>query len=884
MAATQTDEKHVLVSSRSRFCFLPNKKKRQFSLLSFCCCWTPTGQHFSFSLVILLRQYLVSQNSASTKADCSFRIVSVGKGLNVIFPRILVQMWSSFLNQIQQRIDDAADLLGDEEGEELEVKEENVDERPHTQGQGGPVGSSSSPQDFVDTPQYTSTAAVSSNAQGWEDEGLDDLVPPTPEETHPPLPSAKPSAATEVNAPDFSVASSNTVEIAASGSDVAVDKENCPRTGEDKEVTDKGDAKAEPENAASSSARSEMQADVVVETPAELDATDVPRVAAPPVQPVSEEQSQPPPSVIAEEQGARSFPPLLVSTDAATDHNTDAGPVLSLGASGELKEIQKRSGVAHAHDTHNTSGSVATDATDPQPEPPADTTREADTGLSSASPLSNAAKESGDVAQLLRFQQQLAEEMENVAGLQKENSLLKAQVRALKAELSTANARLVKTAGSEEQISMLIEKLGKEKERHKTAANERSELEEHVQDLEEELEEFRLKEQAWISGNEQQRQNESAAQQRIAQLEKELRARDSLMEETSAKLRETTHQNSVLQRQVEELKSSYSTQLDTVRETNSDTVDQLRREVEQLRSSLQTLSTEYDTRTTELEREVQQSNMRAHQAEARFSEVELGSVNTLQDLRRELEDSQRSIAAWKAEAQKTRSEYTELLDQYAALKRSRAAAEAELRERLAAESGTVTELRKGHFEWEARYQALQETLRAAQSESEEQRKAIMQLEAANQKLKITTADSFNRSQSEVSIGSPVPTKGSLEASLSGSPFTSRPGGRAAVAGVPMNPFANRERPVWSDTTDRKTRERLEQEVVRQSMELERMRQVANENAEWKNRYLQLQSQHDLLLQLHGQLEEQVSGLRAKATTLPPAPAAEASKALSTPAQ
>ncbi|KAG5484010.1 hypothetical protein LSCM1_05862 [Leishmania martiniquensis] len=480
----------------------------------------------------------------------------------------------------------------------------------------------------------------------------------------------------------------------------------------------------------------------------------------------------------------------------------------------------------------------------------------------SPSPPLEMARECSDVGQLLRFQQQLAEEMESVTKLQRQNASLKERVSALEEQLANSTASLSRTADSERQVSLLIERLGKEKERHKAVAEERSQLKERVQDLEEELEEYRVREEGWISGQEQQQENEIAARQRIAQLEDDARSCNAAVDDLRTQLREAKHLNVVLQNQVEELKVSYSAQLDTVKVSSSDTVDQLRQEVEQLRSSLQNLSTEYDTRTTELELEVRNANMRAHQAEARLSEMEFGSVNTLRDLRSELEDSQRSSATWKAEAQKARNEYTELLDQYASLKRSRAAAEADLRDRLSSESNTVAALRKGIREWEDRYLALQESLGATQGEIKEQRTTIMQLESTIQKLKVASGDMPSRSQSDVLMSSDAPPmKTSLsEPLLSRSPLTQQLGGRPMPA-LPLNPFMNMERPAWSDSTDRKTRERLEQEVVRQSAELERVRAVAADGAVWKGKYNRLQEEHDLLLQLYGQLEEDVSALR-----------------------
>ncbi|KPI90206.1 hypothetical protein ABL78_0724 [Leptomonas seymouri] len=785
-------------------------------------------------------------------------------------------MWSSFLDQIQQRIDEAADLLGDEEGEEVE-EEESLHQHAHIQPNSGQTRRSSAPQGPSNNVlQATSVAAAHGGTQGWEEDDLKDLTPSTTAASPPPvLLPATAKSAEELEASEEAVSGTATVAsdpVPAPGASSVADKvhKGVHEWGGETEVG------TDTANSLRVSPRATLEAAAGVLAAAQLE--------LPPASTVGESPTLPP-SVSAGEHGASSS----ASVDSTDAPRPTTAAVPNASAEGnkkpeghpkaeEFEELEVVEGRGEPSEDARVSvtQSVSTLANPAAVEQQSGASAEAASTCDEVSPSpslppsSKRVVEPGDEAQLLRFQQQLAVEMENVANLQKENLLLKGRVSALEDDLSSANARLAAGAGCEEQLSLLIERLGKEKERHRAAASERSRLEEHVQDLEEELEEYRVKEQGWIDGSEQQRQNEDAAQQHIAKLEREVRTQNSLTEDLNAKLRETTHQNSVLQHQVEELKAAYSTKLDTMRESNSDTVDQLRCEVEQLRSSLQNLSIEYDMRTAELEREVQRSNMRVHQAEARFSEVEFGSVNTLQDLRNELEDSQRSISTWKAEAQRTRSEYTELLDQYASLKRSRAAGDTDLRERLAAESATVAELREGIRNWEARYQALQETLRATQAESEDQRKTIMLLEAASQKPKTGAADNVLHSQSDVSSSSLTLTKGSsLEASPSALPFSSRPAGRAAAVGVPMHPFVKRECPVWNDSTDRKIRERLEQEVLRQSTELERLRQVAKESSEWKSKFLQLQTENDLLLQLYGQLEDDVTALKSTDGAAPP---------------
>ncbi|KAG5484314.1 hypothetical protein LSCM4_07880 [Leishmania orientalis] len=737
-------------------------------------------------------------------------------------------MWTNFLDTIQQRIGDAVDLLGDEEVEGVEGEDEagvlvavpapelKGSVLPQQRMREQPLSSSENPdtgagaeavKDHELSESVVRSYPLPSHLRGPTLEAQLPSVPPTA----PPPPSLPTPGLPVVNLPSKLATLSGATDVIPSATASPLLMPNSRESGEQHPST-------APRDTISSIAWS---------SPKSQDG----EVTMPPVGIAASPPVYPSPSKAPSLEGAEAHHPALASAESTTAVTSDPAPVSSAGEHAPSRSL------------------------------PPSTLLPAEAGPSPSPPLA-VPRKSSDVGQLLRFQQQLAEEMENVAKLQRENASLKDRVSELEEKLANTTASLAPTADNERQVSLLIERLGKEKERRKAVAEERSQLKERVQDLEEELEEYRVREEGWISGQEQQQENEIAAQQRIAQLEDDARSCNAAVSDLSTQLREAKHLNDVLQSQVEDLKMSYSAQLDTVKVSSSDTVDQLRQEVEQLRSSLQNLSTEYDTRTTGLELEVQNANMRAHQAEARLSEMEFGSVNRLQDLRSELEDSQRSSASWKAEAQKARNAYTELLDQYASVKRSWAAAEADLRDRLSSESNTVSALRKGIREWEDRYLALQESLGATQGEIKEQRKTIMQLESTIEKLKVSNGDIQSRSQSEVLVSTDAPpVKTSLsEPLLSRSPLRRQLGGRLMPA-PPLNPFINMERPAWSDSTDRKTRERLEQEVVRQSAELERVRAAAADGEVWKAKYIHLQEEHDLLLQLYGQLEEDVSGLR-----------------------
>lgn len=460
--------------------------------------------------------------------------------------------------------------------------------------------------------------------------------------------------------------------------------------------------------------------------------------------------------------------------------------------------------------------------------------------------------ETTEVSLLLRFQQQLAEEMETTASLHEDKRALSLQVKKLEEELRIQSAKLLSLSNSEEQISVLIEKLGKETERRKVASGERAQLRDVKRDLEEEVEEYRQKEQQWLSECEGLQQNADAAEQRIGELEMGVAGYREKAADLEIKLEEITHQNELLRRQVEELKSSYAMHLDTVRESNSDTVDMLRREVEQLRTTLQNLSVQDEARTAELEKEVHRATLRAHHAEERMSEMQFGSVNSLHDLRHELESAQQIISNLKAEVRRTQSEYTDLSNQHAALTRSRATVEATWRERLMEEAGTNIVLKKANKELEERCESLQAKVQTAVREAEDERKNVLELEALNQQLR-TSIEGLSPHGSE-SHGSGQVSR-VVSVATPSSPINVSRGGFRAVAQTPVNPFFHAERASWCSEAESKTRERLEQELLHQSVEIDRLRCVERERNELKSTLSQLRKEQDLLMQLYGELEE-----------------------------
>ncbi|RHW67197.1 hypothetical protein DPX39_000060500 [Trypanosoma brucei equiperdum] len=435
--------------------------------------------------------------------------------------------------------------------------------------------------------------------------------------------------------------------------------------------------------------------------------------------------------------------------------------------------------------------------------------------------------------QLLRFQALLAEEMETSQRLNDENKRLTQSILSLQKEVNSLRNLKRSTVDKEKMASLekegveLSEQLGRERERSKQLLERKAEAEDRVVSLERQL-------------------RQGAAD--YNELQNIAAARQTQCEATRRQVNELTIQLEEKNRRVQELQgevSRYVSELNHRCDTANDVVESLKREKEVFVSSLHRNQMEYELHIQQLEKKLLQAEHRADRAETRLVEHERGSLNPLRELRAALDDTERQKKQLLEEAALAAEECAALKRDHVVVvesyKQQLAGVQNELRAAVDERTASIQEL----LQWKGRHTQVQKELgdaliRAAQAEA--LNKQIKQ--PADAVCTGIQPRSGSRCSSSIAAAEPsfVPSQ----------PLT------------PVDVCANNtclallhfhtDGPT-SDVS-RGGRERMEKELVRQAVEIESLRRYKDEVEELRKKLAALAAQHDLLMQMYGQLQEE----------------------------
>lgn len=780
-------------------------------------------------------------------------------------------MWNNFIGQVQKRLDDAVDLLKEDVDEDEEYEEEEEDWRRSSSALDRNEASTTAPSTLLPLTKALSRARARATPHTASP------LAPAGGRAGPPtafVPQTEPRPAEVTDDTNLSTTQATHPEPASTHTLAHSEEKATPVAGDgwSEEDDDGEDASAtEPRGGAHTSG-------AVAPAPPLATAVDV----LPAAQPAASQTGEPEAlelhggAVATTSPAAESEAPGVGTTERVAEAASETAPVLreevvvgdQSGAKTPDPEAMESS-LAPVESREEEATAVPAPVTSPPPPTPSTTTTTTNATITPAPPPQAAATASPeapslpsssavDVEQLLRFQQQLAAEMERSSALSEENESLKRRLAIAEREAAAARKQVSEFSNAEAELSTLIERLGREKERSKTISEERKVLRERVRTLEQQLEEYQVKESAWQHGQQEQQQERGNAQQYIIRLEEEANRRVAQIDDLERKLTEAQHAKEVLTGQLQEAQRTHQERVEALEENSSGTVEHLQREVARLKESLQRTTAEYDERSSELERELSQANRRAHQAELRLSDLEHGSVGALRDLRSELEDMQSRVVSLTTELNAAREEHGELLEQYGALKRARLADEANYKERVLAQGALVATVKEERLAVERECAGLRQRLQTALQEAEDAKKKAQTAEASLAQMK-SSLEEARRTPDDSGAATPLVHSGSGVHLQRPSLYTPADvsSSRVGRAAPPVNPFlfTERDRP-GLDTTDNKTRVRLEKEILRQSVELERLKKVEVEAAQTKKKLVELSAQHDILLQMFGQLEEE----------------------------
>ncbi|KEG07932.1 hypothetical protein DQ04_08441020 [Trypanosoma grayi] len=467
--------------------------------------------------------------------------------------------------------------------------------------------------------------------------------------------------------------------------------------------------------------------------------------------------------------------------------------------------------------------------------------------------------------QLLRFQRQLAEEMEVSQLLREENQRLTRSVAVLEKEVGALRhakknaADPQKLAAVEREGAELATQLGKERERNKSLQEKKMQLEGRITALEDKIVQYAAKEEEWRQRVETSGAKFHASQEEVQELSAQLDAQGEVVRELQQQLSTAQRSHADLEASYHQELSRHKSEMNHERENISDTLETLRREKESLVASLQRSQTAYERRLQEVEDKLVLANRRADNAETRLTDHERGSLGPLRELRTTMDDMERQKKLLLEEI-----EYA--TEECAALRRSRAADSESFAQRLAnarnelqAARDEKSAVEQELLHWKGRHAQLQKALdvaleRASRAEALSEQLSVAVEEARRRVDNISGSGSSSKKPNNNNNNvTPKPSLHVEEEVAVGvlSPSLDMSGSHTRLALFQV------ESSETSADVCRGGRGRVERELVRQAVEIERLRRVETEAAATQQKLATLVAQHDLLMQMYGQLQEEL---------------------------
>lgn len=439
---------------------------------------------------------------------------------------------------------------------------------------------------------------------------------------------------------------------------------------------------------------------------------------------------------------------------------------------------------------------------------------------------------------LLKFQQQLSDEMN-------ENDKLRGEITKLRTELDY-NRSLLKDALQEnsmvKDVPVLIDKLDREREKTKSLSRDLEEKQDQVDQLQYELQEY-CEEIGTLRNTVQQLEEASqAAEQRIDELDAVSERKSAQLGSLQTKINELREENENLVLEIRKLKTEKGTTDQATFSRLSEENDLLKAENERLSGELQSTVTEYENRLQHLDSMVFEANCRANSAESRLEEIERNAVYSLQNVRTDVDSMQTLLSQTSAMKSALEAKCEELRKENAALKLHRHSVDKKLEDVVLAQKTEIKNLSTKNASLVTEVSRLQNEVTEMLSKLKDKEKEIE--EWKQKQWNHLSVQQEDRIGGEVSRGDTEKTVFSQK--------KMQPPSWAAPA-YPVIPPPN----VDGDKT------RLESEVVRQAMIIKELKKERTEFQQVSIQFSDLQRKHDVLLQMYGEATERIAFLEGK---------------------
>ena len=484
--------------------------------------------------------------------------------------------------------------------------------------------------------------------------------------------------------------------------------------------------------------------------------------------------------------------------------------------------------------------------------------------------VASQAKESALEAQLLRLQARLLEE--TLAKDTMESELRSAMQQLQQAVSSVADGtssgvlekkiRLLEVEGIQ-----LAEQLGHERERCKTLLTEKKTLEKKAEELVATVGELTNREKSFAESREATIRSEAAMREKLSHLQATMMQLNNDFASKSAELVSLQQATASMTNSHGEAEKQLRDELQGQREQYELRLQELGEDVDRHKSELRRSLVEHEMRVSALEREVAQANQRAHAAENRAFEAHRQEHESAQVVMAQSQHDAVNVSRLQtALAQKTRENHTltstvtELQKQVSDLE---AAGTARVLKHMAAMEAREKELRdcRVHLEREVhRRESVLCRLTATE----------MELSILHQQLQTAQAAPTTTSTGSIShqfeLASPsrstlLAERDTADTSISGSNATSSEVDAVLHHIITTAPTSSNTLQTTSSTIATSSNHRVEKELARVSVELQRLRGVEAKHDTCRRQLVSLTAQHDVLLQMYGQLEEELQDAR-----------------------
>eukprot|EP00796_Vickermania_ingenoplastis_P004309 gene4310-3124_t len=432
---------------------------------------------------------------------------------------------------------------------------------------------------------------------------------------------------------------------------------------------------------------------------------------------------------------------------------------------------------------------------------------------------------------LLKFQDQLAKEMNGNDQLKRENEKQRREL----AELRTILAD--KTAEAK-QVPLLAAKLSESKEKYEQLKSELQQRKDEIEQMQEELQES--VEELMNVKNELQRSKEAerAAQECIDELEVLSERKSAQLGAIQTKMNELREENMNLVSQLTKLKEEASSVDTEIHQKLLDEKIRLEAEIERLASELQSSVIEYEKRIQHMDEEVFEATTRANDAEMRLEEMEHNSVYSLQTVRTDVESMQALLTQMSSMKASVEAQCDELRKENSRLRAQKKSDVQKLDDIIASQSSQIKELTKTNS-------SLKEQIDALEKEKTNLTKRVSAAEKEVGDLRQREWSLATQSQQM------QPSEKNQEEH-----FDEKPSQRMSYSSRAANIY-----PIMPMPNDVRSNPKLENEVIRQSLQIKELRAELDSYNTLKRDHFDLKRKHEVLLVMYGEAQELIARLQ-----------------------